>query len=219
VRKAPQAVVDALNARIAALLTDDDLWDYDLGDDYTAAEIARLMADFRDNPPSAVKGYPRHDAKFPRWCVVLYGGSADQEFLAGGRTGRFTNETVPREVVQAYLSNRVGIEVYVENSQEVCELHSLLAFKAILAAVGTFQETGIEGRSIGGIEDMHPIQRGLPDAVFIRAQAWEMSAMEATVATAESGWMSGPARVALSDMELDDDGNLGRVQPVAQSEL
>lgn len=211
-RRVIQTVVEVLQARVAALLADDVLWTEDCEDDYTAAEIVRLKAEFRAHPPEVLKGYPRQEARFPRWAVVLYGGDSI-DFCGGGRTGNFTTETTPREYVEMGLNQRVGVEVYVANSPEGCELHAMLATKGLLAGFETFVNAKIDGKFCGGVEDLHPMQRGLPDNVYIRAQAWEFLGMVQTIAARETGLIHGPAKVALDDMDMDGAGTLGEVHP------
>jgi hypothetical protein len=208
-RKAVQSVVNVLGNYLQLLLTSDEAWDDALGDDYSDDEIVRFRTEFRARPGRVGKGFGRDVKHFPLWAVVLYGNAPEFEALAStfGTTGD------GRELIGQVTQQRVGIEVYMENNPDLCELHAMLAYKAMLGARSSFHEAGIEAALFGGMEDLQPNERLLPGHVWIRAQVWELTGMQSAAVVLPVEYVTVPPKIAIVGEVMDDDGHVGEVNP------
>lgn len=209
---ADEAVVDLLVAFSDRLMVEDDLWHHVLAK-YPIAQRNRYKAMYRgkEGRARAILGYPRSDSIFPCWAVTLASEEGSKDFLAD-HIG-YTEGPDALEIIGVPTDQVIQILIYAPNP-DVCRVHSLLVKAAMLGARDWFQDTaGFDAVSYGGMRDLAPDPRYLPEELWGRVQTWQFADVTTTAISLPTDWIEGPVKVGIVGETLDDDGTEGFVEP------
>jgi hypothetical protein len=159
----------------------------------SATESAKIRAYFdRDpaagengGPPNVNHGYPQTVGPFPAWAILLVGDPFQQTYLGDDLDDEMLDEEDDADPLDTDLdrnsARQIGrllkyqfdIEVWAQNSSDICLYYYHLLRYVIFSSLQTFEEAGMSQIEYAG-RDVNPMTNFLPEDMWVRALRLEM---------------------------------------------
>lgn len=150
-------------------------------------EVEAIKALLVRIPPTVQHGYPRKDADFPCYCIVLGSESEDMHFLghSGGMVAE-EGDDYGADIETSIWNHDFRIQVYTEHP-DVTVYYYHLAKLIMLRDMNFFHDRGIHSIDLSGTE-LDPNMAQLPANLFVRQITVRAKRDFTTLVRSEKAW-------------------------------
>lgn len=169
-----QTGVDAISADLLGSDPGETVLD-DILDTLDDAEKTKARAYYGEHPPSIIQGYPRVDAPFPLFALVLTGDQESHRYLGTGEhdapSGFGSDDpevigTKDHAEFNQWTEATFGIFVYAEHP-DLCAWYYRILRRIMNVGIRFLVKEGLDNPTISGAE-LAPDPRYTPDNLFVR---------------------------------------------------
>lgn len=160
-----QRGVDAIEADLAASGPDETVLD-DILAALDSAERTKARAYYAAHKPTIVQGYPRTDAPFPLFAVVLQGDNEENRYVGTGEHDLAMMGVKEATAFNQWTKGQFGIYVYAEHP-DICAWYYRILRRIMQVGIRYLVSEGLDNPSISGAE-LAPDPRYTPDNLFVR---------------------------------------------------